>query len=57
MVRWGFGWDEENGVERDMHQSVLTKSPYFLKYANFGMLLEFFCCAFSKWNKNDKENI
>ena len=25
MDRWGLGWDEENGVERDRHQSESTK--------------------------------
>ena len=25
MDRWRLGWDEENGVERDRHQSELTK--------------------------------
>ena len=25
MDRWGLGWDKENGVERDRHQSGLTK--------------------------------
>ena len=25
MDRWGIGWDRENGVERDRHQSGLTK--------------------------------
>ena len=25
MDKWGLGWDKENGVERDRHQSELTK--------------------------------
>ena len=25
MDRWGLGWDKENGVEKDRHQSGLTK--------------------------------
>ena len=25
MDRWGLGWDEENRVEIDKHQSELTK--------------------------------
>ena len=25
MDRWRLGWDKENGVERDRHQSELTK--------------------------------
>ena len=26
MDRWGLGWDKENGVEKDRHQSELKKS-------------------------------
>ena len=25
MYRWGLGWDKDNGIERDRHQSELTK--------------------------------
>ena len=25
MHRWGLGWDNESGVERDRHHSGLTK--------------------------------